>query len=74
MSHTKVYQGTEEEKQFLAIADCKFWLGDKYEYTKEELAKHCENVGQAIFALSFVGIQGYPAKVLAELALGKPKT
>jgi len=57
---------TAEDK---AIADCKQWLGEK-QFAKVVQLLKADN-GQStrqlvLFALSMLGIQGYPAEVMAD--------
>lgn len=76
MSYTVNYDAlglTEEQKKKKAIDDCKFYLGTKLfnkviKAMKEDSKKGCkkENIE---WTLSFVGIQGYPAKVLVDTYL-----
>jgi hypothetical protein len=56
-----------EQAQAQAIADCKDWLGSKkfkkvINLLKEDKGRTSRNI--VIFALSFQGIQGYPAEAM----------
>jgi hypothetical protein len=56
-----------EQAQAQAIADCKDWLGSKkfkkvVNLLKEDKGRTSRNI--VIFALSFQGIQGYPAEAM----------
>ena len=55
--------GSEEEKEEKAINDLKYYVGDATFEKLKELLKDIKNDMSARFALSFAGIQGYPATV-----------
>lgn len=65
----------EHEQRARAIKDCRNWLGDKFDMVVEELRKINDTEGR-MFLLSFAGIEGFSARVLAESAdaipLGNP--
>lgn len=65
MSHYDIdYSGlTEEQKYTKALQDCKVYLGAKiYKQLLPCLVGH--TLDSARIALSFAGIQGYPAKAM----------
>lgn len=80
MSYTVDYKN-EKDARTKAIDDCKFWLGDNYQKMEDAIVKDLleeeeltDNLVQILtFHLSFVGIQGYPARVLAEYFFEKAR-
>lgn len=70
MTYTIDYSGITdlEEKENMAIEDCKEYLGQEFFNEIVTKAKEFEpmNIDSALFHLSFIGIQGYPAKVFAK--------
>jgi hypothetical protein len=70
MSYEIKYKETDSvETQDKAIQDCKDWLGeDQFNKVVGILRTRDEKVNQnmMLLALSFQGIQGYPAEVMLE--------
>jgi len=70
MSYEIKYKETDSVKtQDKAIQDCKDWLGeDQFNKVVGILRTRDEKVNQnmMLLALSFQGIQGYPAEVMLE--------
>ena len=64
MKYTIDYSSLEgQAKVDKAVADCRFWLGDKFDYVVGVLEDF--DVGTRVDMLSFAGIEGYPAHALA---------
>ena len=80
MSYTVDYKN-EKDAKTKAIDDCKSWLGDNYQKVEDIIVKGMieekeltDDVLKALaFYLSFVGIQGYPVKSLAEYCFQKSR-
>ena len=68
MKHTTDYSKMENSKR-RALADNRFWLGNKYKEMMEVMLKSriggCDD-DYFHFATSFMGIQGYPVVVMME--------
>ena len=67
MKHTIKYKGSEAQNHIEAMNDCRDWLGDKFklveDYLCAELSKDSNCKDAMKLALSFAGIEGYPAEV-----------
>ena len=80
MSYTVDYKN-EKDAKTKAIDDCKFWLGDNYQKVEDVIVKGMleeeeltDNLVKTLaFHLSFVGIQGYPVRALAEYCFEKSR-
>jgi len=71
MKHTIRYKGTKSENYERAIADCKAWLGNSFNYVMKAIRKESpkRSIKQLVFALQFAGIEGFPARVLVHHSL-----
>lgn len=64
MKYTIDYSSLEgQAKVDKAVADCRFWLGDKFDYVVDAIEPY--SVDMRVSMLSFAGIEGYPAHALA---------
>lgn len=72
MSYTIDYSGLSgPEKQAKALADCQNYLGERFDTVVDcvvQLLSQNQSKEAIEFALSFTGIQGYPARALIEHA------
>ena len=66
MKHTISYKHLEgDAKVNKALDDCRFYLGDKFDQVVGIL-REIPELRHRVAALSWAGIEGYPAQVLAE--------